>query len=85
MSEQFTYDWAGEADKIIKEHIINENYDKLINYHLLGESVKIAVSKPEHFLPLLYILALKENGEKLNFFNDKLVAGSLTMTSVLIK
>ena len=74
LSEQFSYDWAGEADKIIKEHIINENYDKLINYHLLGESVKIAVSTPEHFLPLLYILALKENGEKLNFFNDKPVA-----------
>jgi len=39
---------------------------------------------PDHFLPLLYILALKEENEKVAIFNDKAVAGSLTMTTVKI-
>ena len=40
---------------------------------------------PEHYLPLLYALALKEEDEQVTFFNDQPVAGSLTMTSLLIR
>ena len=39
---------------------------------------------PEHYLPLLYALAVKAEGEKVSFFNDKIVMGSISMTSVLI-
>ncbi len=84
LNEQFAYGWAADAGKLINDLIINENYSRLINYHLLGEPVKLAVPTPEHFLPLLYILSLKERGEKVTIFNDKPVAGSLTMTSVKI-
>jgi 4,5-DOPA dioxygenase extradiol len=35
-------------------------------------------------LPLIYTLALKEDKEKITIFNDKAVAGSLTMTSLKI-
>ena len=44
----------------------------------------LAVPTPEHFLPLLYVLALKEKNENVSFFNDKNVAGSLSMTSLKI-
>jgi len=46
--------------------------------------VQLAVPTPEHFLPLLYVLALKQKGEPVAYFNDKPVAGSLTMTSFII-
>jgi len=42
------------------------------------------VPTPEHYLPLLYALALKEENENVTLFNDKAVGGSLTMTSVKI-
>jgi 4,5-DOPA dioxygenase extradiol len=42
------------------------------------------LTSPEHYLPLLYALALKETHEQKSFFNGKPVAGSLTMTSVKI-
>ena len=48
------------------------------------QALKLAIPTPEHFLPLLYTLALKEREEEIRFFNDKAVMGSLTMTSVLI-
>jgi 4,5-DOPA dioxygenase extradiol len=44
----------------------------------------MAVPTPDHFIPLLYSLGLKEKTDKISLFNDHLVAGSLSMTSVLI-
>jgi 4,5-DOPA dioxygenase extradiol len=56
----------------------------LINYRNLGREVELAIPTPEHYLPLLYSLALKTQNEEVVFFNDKYVMGSLSMTSVKI-
>ena len=42
----------------------------------------MAIPTPEHYLPLIYTLALKGEKDNIEFFNDKAVGGSLTMTSV---
>jgi 4,5-DOPA dioxygenase extradiol len=47
-------------------------------------SPELAIPTPEHYLPLLYALSLKSENEDIQLFNDKAVAGSLTMTSVKI-
>ena len=47
-------------------------------------SVQLAVPTPEHYLPLLYVLALQRGGESVSYFNDKPLAGSLTMTSIIV-
>jgi 4,5-DOPA dioxygenase extradiol len=44
----------------------------------------LAIPTPDHYIPLLYILGLQQKNEQLSLFNDKLVAGSLSMTSVKI-
>lgn len=51
----------------------------------LSKAFDLAIPTPEHYLPLLYTLALKEENEKITFFNDKPVAGSLSMTSLKIE
>lgn len=56
----------------------------LINYNSQGRAFRLEVPTPEHFLPLLYTLALKETDEPVELFNDRPVASSLTMTSVRI-
>ncbi|MDD4489911.1 MAG: 4,5-DOPA dioxygenase extradiol, partial [Paludibacter sp.] len=56
----------------------------LIDYNTNGKAFQLAVPTPEHFLPLLYVLALKEKEESVTLFNDHPVGGSLTMTSVKI-
>jgi 4,5-DOPA dioxygenase extradiol len=80
----FAFDWATEANEMMKRYILNEDHSKLIGYKSLGRAMDLAIPTPEHFLPLLYILALKRENEKVELFNDKAVAGSLTMTSVKI-
>ena len=78
------FDWALEANNKFKELITNNDFSNLINYKNLGAEVQLAVPTPEHFLPLLYILGLKEETESLSFFNDKTELGSISMTSLII-
>jgi 4,5-DOPA dioxygenase extradiol len=80
----YGYDWAIEANDKMKRFIISGDHKSLIYYQSEGKSFNLAVPTPEHFLPLLYTLALQEKDEKLTIFNDKPVMGSLTMTSVKI-
>lgn len=82
--ENYGYDWAIEAKTTINEHLLNGNYTALINYQKQSKAVQLAIPTPDHYLPLIYALGLQEKNENLSLFNDKLVAGSLSMTSVKI-
>ena len=84
-NQPFALDWAKEADSIFKDLINAGRYEELANYQSLGASVQLAVPTPEHYLPMLYALALKTNEDTITYFNDKPLAGSLTMTSLLIQ
>lgn len=81
---RFGYDWAIEANEKIKKLILSNDHKALIDYKSQGKAINLAIPTPDHFLPLLYSLALKEENEIVNIFNDKAVAGSLTMTSIKI-
>jgi len=80
----FGLDWALEASELFKKLINEDNHQPLINYQALGNAVQLAVPTPEHYLPMLYALALKEEDESVAMFNDVPLAGSLTMTSLVI-
>jgi 4,5-DOPA dioxygenase extradiol len=80
----FGLDWALEANALLKKLIAEKKFKDLANYQALGPAVQLAVPTPEHYLPMLYALALKGEDEELTFFNDQAVAGSLTMTSFVI-
>jgi 4,5-DOPA dioxygenase extradiol len=84
LNQNFAYDWAEEASERMKSAIVSGNHASLINFQTQGRAFDLAIPTPEHFLPLLYILSLKQKDENLDFFNDKALAGSLSMTSVKI-
>lgn len=83
-ADAYGYDWAIEASEKMKKYISSGDYHPLINYSSQGKAFDLAIPSPDHYLPLLYALALKEDNEKISLFNDKPVGGSLTMTSVKI-
>lgn len=76
--------WAKEFDQYIKDAILHEDMEKVIQYDSFGDSARLSVPTNEHFLPLLYILALRESGESLHLFAEKIQYSSLSMTSVYI-
>jgi len=79
-----TFDWAIEANDKVKKLINMDDYQNLAKYDSLGKSMQLAVPTPEHYLPLLYTLALKSEQDNLSYFNDKMVMGSISMTSLRI-
>ncbi len=78
------YDWAREANDLLKHLILEGDHTRLAGYQALGEEIRLSVPTPEHFLPLLYVLALKDEKEGIGFFNDKTIFGSISMTSLKI-
>lgn len=84
LNETFGYDWAIEANDRMKKFILDGNHKELINFRSQGKAFDLAIPTPEHYLPLLYSLAMQEKNEEVKLFNDKAVAGALTMTSLKI-
>jgi len=84
MMEGGGYDWAMEMNDQFKRLILSNDHQPLMNYQSLGKAALLAIPTPEHYLPLLYTLALKNEREEVSLFNDKAIGGSLTMTSVKI-
>ncbi|WP_066838745.1 4,5-DOPA dioxygenase extradiol [Rufibacter ruber] len=78
------YDWTHTINEKFKDLILARDHQPLINYPTLGKEALLAIPTVEHYLPLLYTLGLQGQDEAVSFFNDKMVGGSLTMTSVKI-
>jgi 4,5-DOPA dioxygenase extradiol len=82
--EDGAYDWALEFDEIMKQRILSGDHDAIVHYQQFGRIASLAVPTNEHFLPLLYVLALKEAGEEVSFFADRVTMGSISMRSLTI-
>lgn len=82
--DNYGYDWAKEAHADINNYILNQDFKPLLNFKNHSEAWNLAIPTPDHYLPLLYTLGLKNKSEEIYLFNDKFVAGSLSMTSVKI-
>lgn len=84
-TDNYGFDWALEASEKMKRHILSGDHAPLINFKNQGRAFDMAIPTPDHFLPLLYTLGLKEEKETISLFNDKAIGGSLTMTSVKVE
>lgn len=83
-NEPFGFDWALEANELFKKLLQERRHAELADYRSLGSAARLAIPTNEHYLPMLYAIALQREDEELSFFNDAPVAGSLTMTSFTI-
>ncbi|MDO5524415.1 MAG: class III extradiol ring-cleavage dioxygenase, partial [Bacteroidia bacterium] len=82
--ENYGFDWAVSAAEKMHRYMDTENHPPLIDYKSQGTDFQLSIPTPEHYLPLLYVLALKSEDEKIDFFNQGFVGGSLVMTSLKI-
>jgi 4,5-DOPA dioxygenase extradiol len=85
IEDNYGFDWALELNEIFKTKILAGDHQALINYTSLHSASKLAIPTPDHYYPLLYTLGLQQPSDVVSFFNDRAVAGSLTMTSVVLR
>jgi 4,5-DOPA dioxygenase extradiol len=84
-NKPLAHDWAIEANEKFKSMINDNNTAPLINYQNYSKAFQLSAPTPEHYLPLLYSIALRKDNDAVSFYNDEIVAGSFSMTSVLIE
>lgn len=82
--DDYGYDWAIEARATVNNYLLDGNFQPLIDFEKQSKALQLAIPTPDHYLPLLYTLGQKGKNEELILFNDKLLAGSLSMTSLKI-
>ena len=78
------FDWAVEFDARVRERIDRGDHQGLVEYEALGRAAKLSVPTSEHYLPLLYALAVNDEGEPIAYFNDAMTMGAISMRSLLI-
>ena len=78
------FDWAQRFESIAKETMMADDFTPLVEYESLGRDARLSIPTPDHYLPLLYVLALKRDGEQVRFPVEGFDGGSVSMLTVMI-
>jgi 4,5-DOPA dioxygenase extradiol len=78
------YDWAMRFEQRVRELALAGEDAALIDYEGLGQDAALSIPTPEHYLPLLYVLALRKKGEPITFPTQGIEGGSLSMLSLRV-
>ncbi len=64
--------------------ILASDFKPLIEYEKLGPAAMLSVPTPDHYLPLLYVIATQQQGENITFPVEGFDGGSVSMLSVCV-
>lgn len=78
------YDWAVRFERSARDYLLAGDFGPLVDYDSLGEDAALSIPTPDHFLPLLYILATRQGDESVRFPVEGVDGGSISMLSVQI-
>lgn len=78
------YDWAVRFEHETKAMMLAGEYKPLIHYETLGQDAALSIPTPEHYLPLLYVLATGQQRETVHFPVEGVDGGSISMLAVQV-
>jgi 4,5-DOPA dioxygenase extradiol len=78
------FDWAVRFERRARELLAAGDHGPLVAYETLGRDAMLSVPTPEHFLPLVYVMGLRQPGEPVSFPVEGIDGGSVSMLSVRV-
>jgi 4,5-DOPA dioxygenase extradiol len=78
------FDWAVRFENHIRELLISRNHQPLIEYESLGRDALLSAPTPDHYLPLLYVVALQRETDTVTFPVEGVDGGSISMLTVYV-
>ncbi|HJT61058.1 MAG TPA: 4,5-DOPA dioxygenase extradiol [Burkholderiales bacterium] len=78
------YDWALRFETMARQALSAAEFATLVDYESLGRDAMLAAPTPDHYLPLLYVLAQHQSGEPVTFPVEGFDGGSISMLAVRI-
>ncbi len=79
-----TYDWALRFEARLRELVSARAFDAIAAYERLGDDALLAAPTPDHFLPLLWVLAQHEGDEPIAFPVEGFDGGSVSMLALRV-
>jgi len=76
------FDWALRFEKMARERLLSRDFEPLLAYETLGRDAMLAVPTPDHYLPLVYVLAQYRDDEPIRFPVEGFDGGSISMLAV---
>jgi 4,5-DOPA dioxygenase extradiol len=77
------YPWAREFDEKIAAALLGSDPGAIVDYEGLGESAHLSVPTNDHYLPLLYAVGARHADDRVAFYSEHIVFGSISMRCVL--
>ena len=78
------YDWAVRFEDAARQMILAGDHKPLVGYETLGPDAALSIPTPDHYLPLLYVLATAQANDAVHFPVEGVDGGSISMLSVQI-
>lgn len=78
------YDWAVRFEKEARELMLAGDHTRLVQYEALGRDAALSIPTPDHYLPLLYVIGARQQGEPVAFPVDGVDGGSISMLTAQI-
>lgn len=78
------FEWAVRFEQQAREMLLASEHRPLLDYEKLGRDALLSVPTPDHYLPLLYVIATSQQGDKVSFPVEGVDGGSISMLAVRV-
>ena len=78
------YDWAVRFEETAKQLMVDGQFEQLVDYESLGRDAVLSIPTPDHYLPLLYVVGAKREGDAITFPVKGVDGGSVSMFTVQV-
>ena len=78
------FDWAVRFEKQARKFLLSGDDAPLVNYESLGRDAILSAPTPDHYLPLLYVIALRREADAVSFPVEGFDGGSISMLTVRV-
>lgn len=77
-------DWAVRFENHVRGLLLEGGDEQVVAYEKLGRDALLSIPTPDHYLPLLYVLGLRKENERISFPVQGVDGGSVSMLAVQI-
>jgi 4,5-DOPA dioxygenase extradiol len=78
------FDWAVRFEKLARETLLAGDHAPLVAYESLGRDAMLSAPTPDHYLPLLYVIATQREGDRISFPVEGFDGGSISMLTIKV-
>jgi 4,5-DOPA dioxygenase extradiol len=78
------YDWAVRFNDRVRDCLLRNDVEQLIDYPQWGRDAQWSAPTPEHFSPLLYVIGARRDDERISIAVDGIEAGAISMLTAVV-